>query len=89
MYRYIYRHESQYAHAAVLSVEPLIRGTAPGPFRVVADEYDPGAHNGFTMAPVLLALALLAGGMVLGIEDMAQGVDAVFARYPEDERPWS
>jgi hypothetical protein len=85
MYRYVYRRDSQYTHAAVLSVEPLIRGTSPGPFSVVADEYDPGPNNGFTMAPIVYALALLAGGSILGIASMVEGVDAVFASHPGDD----
>ena len=35
LYRYIFRRDSQHTHAAVASLEPLIVGSPPGPFRVI------------------------------------------------------
>lgn len=83
MYRYLYRRDSQYTHAAVASVEPFIRGTPAGPFHVSADEFEPDSTNAFTMAPILLALALIAAGSVFELDGIEAGVDRVFTLYPE------
>jgi hypothetical protein len=82
LYRYIFRRDSQHTHTAVASLEPLIVGTAPGPFRVVTAETDPGPRNAFTMTSVIYALAVILAEPVLGIEGLRQAVDGVFAKHP-------
>ena len=83
LYRYIFRRESQHAHAAVASLEALILGSPPGPFRVIACETDPGPHSAFTMAPIVYALALIFAEPILGLAGLQRGVDDIFARIPE------
>jgi hypothetical protein len=83
LYRYIFRRDSQHAHAAVASLEPLILGTPPGPFHVVAVEADPGTTNAFTMTPVLYALALIFAESMFGITGLQRAADDVFAGIPE------
>jgi hypothetical protein len=73
MYRYIYRGESQRAHPAVASLEPLMVSAAErGKFHVLAVETDPGRFNAFTRAPMLYALGLLVAAAALDLS----GLDA-------------
>jgi hypothetical protein len=84
MYRYIYRGESQHAHAAVASLERLIGNAAkPGEIHVIAVETDPGRTNPFTRAPMLYALGILIAEQALDLPNMAMKVDAIFARHAE------
>jgi hypothetical protein len=80
LYRYIFRRDSQHAHAAVASLEPLILGSPPGPFQVIEVETDPGQPNAFTMASVMYGLALIFAEPMLGIPGLQNAADDVFAR---------
>jgi hypothetical protein len=82
LYRYIFRRDSQHAHAAVASLEPLILGSPPGPFRVIEVEIDPGRTNAFTMASVLYALALIFAEPMLDIPGLRRAADDIVARNP-------
>lgn len=75
MYRYIYRRDSQHTHSAVASIEPLILGSPPGSFHVIALEVDAGRFNAYTMAPIVLTLALVAGGTALGLTEIEPDVE--------------
>jgi hypothetical protein len=80
MYRYIYRTESQYAHAAVMSLDALvIGGPPPASFQVQMEERDPGETNPFTQTPMIFALALLIAEHALGLAGMQGRIDAIFA----------
>lgn len=79
LYRSVFRRDSQHTHAAVVSLEPLILGSPPGPFQVIGVETDPGLHNAFTMAPVIYALALIFAEPMLGINGLQRAADEVFA----------
>ena len=84
MYRYIYRGESQHAHAAVASLEALIINAAePGRFHVIPVETDPGLFNAFTRAPMLYVLGLLVAEVALDLPGVAGPADAIFARFHE------
>jgi hypothetical protein len=88
MYRYVYRGESQHAHAAVASLEALIVDAAePGKFHVLAVETDPGGFSSFTRAPMLYALGLLVAEAALALPGLAAAADAIFARFPEPTIP--
>jgi Family of unknown function (DUF5677) len=80
MYRIVYRTDSQYAHAAVRSVEPfVVPAETAGQFRVVPVETDPGPITPFTRVPMLYALALLVAEPALGLPGIQAAIDGVFA----------
>lgn len=80
MYRYIYRGESQYAHAAAASIDRLVvDAQRPGRLRVVTAETDPGENNAFTRASILYALGLIVAEPVLGWSGVSDAVDNLFA----------
>lgn len=81
MYRIVYRTDSQYAHAAVRSVEPfVVPAQEAGQFHVLPVETDPGPINPFTRAPGLYALALLVAEPTLGLSGLEAAIDTIFAR---------
>jgi hypothetical protein len=78
MYRRLYRWFSSAAHGGVVAIEPHVsvvgdRGGAH------AAENPPSEHNAMTMAPLLLAIALLTGGETLGIVDIDATLDDIFS----------
>lgn len=81
MYRIVYRTDSQYTHAAVLSVEPfVVPARNAGHFNVMPVETDPGATNPFTRAPMLYALGLLVAEPALGLSSISRAIDTIFAQ---------
>ena len=85
MYRYIYRGDSQHAHAAVASLDALIINAGePGQMQVLLDETDPGENNPFTRAPTLLALGLLVAQHALDLPGMDAAIDDIFARHRDE-----
>jgi hypothetical protein len=81
MYRIVYRTDSQYTHAAALSVEPfVVPGRDAGHCNVMLVETDPGLINPFTRAPMLYALGLLVAEPALGLAGMNAAIDRIFAQ---------
>jgi hypothetical protein len=81
MYRIVYRTDSQYTRAAVLTVEPfVVDSREPDHFNVMRVEADPGAINPFTRAPVLYALGLLVAEPALGLSGITAAIDTIFAQ---------
>jgi hypothetical protein len=80
MYRVIYRTDSQFTHAAVMSVEPFVIPSAEPPaWYALAVESDPGQVNPFTRAPVLYALGLLVAEPALGLSGMECAIERIFS----------
>jgi len=80
LYRYIYRRESQHTHMAVVSIEPLIFGSPPGPYTVAAFESDPGGFNALTVAPIIYFHAVTLAQPMLALSGFERASNEVFER---------
>jgi hypothetical protein len=87
MYRYVYRSQSQYAHAAPASLEPYVHNSdRPGHLHVILTEGSPNRTNAFTLSPHLYVLMLQVAEPTLALEGLSAECDAIFARYPPVRR---
>ena len=83
MYRYIYRSQSQYAHAAPASVEPYVHNSdKPGRLHVILSEGSPSQTSAFTLSPILYVLMLHVAEPTLELKGLSVACDDIFARHP-------
>lgn len=82
MYRYIYRFESFYAHAAVaplLHFVDYVESENRAIMRLL--EQDPGLPNTFTRAPMLYGFVMLVASVALDLPSFPQKVEEAFSKY--------
>ena len=81
LYRYAYRRDSRYVHAAVASVDPLIVDSVePGKYVVLPVERDPGDANAFERAPIVFGLGLLVAEIALGLDGLSRKLGEIVGR---------
>lgn len=83
MYRYIYRSQSQYGHAAPASLEPYVHNSdTPGRLHVILSEGSPSQTTAFTLSPILYVLMLQVAEPTLHLAGLSAASDDIFARHP-------
>ncbi|HEX6457276.1 MAG TPA: DUF5677 domain-containing protein [Thermoleophilaceae bacterium] len=86
MYRYVYRAQSQFAHAAPHSIESFVHNSPqPGHQDVILSEGDPSTPMAFTLSPALYALALQVAEPTLSLDGITPALETIFTRYPHEQ----